>query len=602
MLFGRSEDLIRESCNIMKEMLLKIQQDSLDVIVRKYSYYLALLMQRVLTVRTRLTQAMILEVIFKLTKNAADTRNNALKKQKFFARLNPAVQQLLLKSFKKIDHEHIENTSRSFLMTVNMLLNPKSGIITAEGCIYKIDNFENTEADTVHIDFNWREQSVSFTVETQIICAALKPTNIHYSFSKKPAYFELFFNSVELLQSEPTENEMDTILNIKNLMYKQDMNSALQEIDDVHMIQMTLLGNRENLAKFKVFYERFKANQYNGNLSNDKNESFLSLCTDVSFLDETFGLDDVNEPTIKTNNNENVKVDTIPAEIRKLKEPLTVFNDDEANNIEVPPQMVEIVRNDPLSDKENVDLHNFDEQIRQPAKESEQPKLVVTQEEKENENEYPEEPKLVSHIPEITIDGDVTKIYENKTDEIIEEEKQPWWKVHLQVRDRLLKIPKPKYPIVRPIAIKDVMRKEEDARKARAQEKHQKEQEKHLKGSKKTGANNQPKKRGRQAKQVELNQQASKADIKNEINQPRRKLAFSGSKDSDSEESLGLHYKTAPKTDAKNSDKSHTEDDCTFDLKQPRSMRHRPADVQYDTNYNSEGKIFMRLHFGAIVI
>lgn len=275
------------------KVLQEVPSDDLNQIVQNYTYHIPLLMQRILTVKTRLTQSKIMAVITKMTQNAEHIRVNALKEQKFFKTLiNPQFRLLFIEAFKEMKHDNIEESSRSFLMTLNMEVRQNSGIYTAHGSVYKVNSFKNDDGDVVHIDFNVRAQSISFTVQRRFICALLNENNVHYSHSTNPTYFEAFFSSIQVLPMEITGDDRDIVINVEHVKYKSDIDSPMQEINGVYSLILTLTGTRQILEGFGKFYGKFKPFLSSGDpMDIDNDVSLLSLQTDASFLDDTFSLD-----------------------------------------------------------------------------------------------------------------------------------------------------------------------------------------------------------------------------------------------------------------------------------------------------------------------
>lgn len=111
--YQTDEETIRECCIVTKEVLRTGEfNNKLDSIVRKYSSFLALLFQRIGTVHTRLTQTMILEVIFSLTSNSVKMRNEIMKKQKFRKHPDPnAPYEEFLREFVAIAPDNVDAVS-----------------------------------------------------------------------------------------------------------------------------------------------------------------------------------------------------------------------------------------------------------------------------------------------------------------------------------------------------------------------------------------------------------------------------------------------------------------------------------------------------------
>jgi hypothetical protein len=129
------------------------------------------------------------------------------------------------------------------------------------------------------------------------------------------AYFEVFFSSILILPVHDNGEDMDVVVNVLHLMYKQDMDSALQEIDGIYRLVLTLVGNSQKFAAFKQFYENFKPVLSSGDpMEIDDNESLMSFQTDVSFLDDTFSIDE----EVKSPPEEEVQV----KEVVPVKQPL----------------------------------------------------------------------------------------------------------------------------------------------------------------------------------------------------------------------------------------------------------------------------------------
>lgn len=301
MVFQKDEEMIRETCIATRDILSIMDKDSLLEIVQNYTYHIAMMMQRVLTVRTRLTQAMILEVILRLTNNADKIRLHALEKQKFYKEMKVNDRKDVIAPFLIIKSDDVEKTSRGFLMAVNMIFSPQNGIHSIPGCIFKVNNFVNTEGDIVYFDFNARAQSISFTLPRRYICQALDTSNKYYTRGLVPTYFEAFFSSLILCKIDPGHKHNDIVVNVVHLMYKQDLNSPLEEIRDVHRLIITLVGDQIKFSNLKSFLDFYKPILCSGdplhvedcvkNIEDQQNESLLSFQTDVSFLDDSFSID-----------------------------------------------------------------------------------------------------------------------------------------------------------------------------------------------------------------------------------------------------------------------------------------------------------------------
>ena len=123
MICQSDEELIRESCSTMREILQKLPKDISKMIVAKYSAFLPIIFQKILTVRSRLTQQMILEIFYRLTDEAQDARLTAIKKQKFQRRTDKKVLDSFMDFCTKVNLENFEVVSiRLFLFSLFPLI------------------------------------------------------------------------------------------------------------------------------------------------------------------------------------------------------------------------------------------------------------------------------------------------------------------------------------------------------------------------------------------------------------------------------------------------------------------------------------------------
>lgn len=411
------EEVIRESCIVTKEILQAVHRDSLDQIVRKYSASLSFLMKRVGRVKTHLTQALILEVIFKLTLKSEKNRNDAMKNQKFGKHVDPKAIKQLRSYFKVIDHEDIENTSRSFLSLLNNYINPKSGIFSCQGCVCRVNDVLFNEGDIVFIDFNSRVKSVAFSTETRNICSALSETNIHYSKSVNTAYFEVTFEKIELLSVSNEEIEIE--LTVHHLMYKQEMNLALQEIDHVATISFVLVDKDDMLKNFVQFHKLFLEPKVLEDVMSE-NESMISFRTDVSFVSRT-GDDFLDDTTAH-------EIDETPKPLENIKE---IQHD-------CPEQINEVYDDEYLHQDESPETEESPKPLEN-IKETEDDCLEQTNEVYADENLHQNE------TPEVVTLTKVQKPFiESTPGEIAQKEISkplPWWSKHIPANSKLLNLP-----------------------------------------------------------------------------------------------------------------------------------------------------------------
>lgn len=140
---------------------------------------------------------------------------------------------------------------------------------------------------------------------------------------------------MELLPAE-SEDEMNIVLNVRHLMYKQDMNSALHEIEEVSIIQLILLGDSERLAKFKIFYEKFICDKNDGNLSQ-------SLISDENVSKVESTIDKPQESLINSVEEVAQHLEIEKCEKEIIDVPPPNFNEDEMKRSQETPSILEIV-------------------------------------------------------------------------------------------------------------------------------------------------------------------------------------------------------------------------------------------------------------------
>ena len=121
----KEEDIIRNTCVVLKETLEIIPQSTLKVIVTKYAKTLELIFQKIYLVQTYFTQLRVLEIFIFITNDLKSLRSDTISKHQLMRNAKEETVKLLIEKLNKIDSNDFENVSLSvFVIYFNIKLIP----------------------------------------------------------------------------------------------------------------------------------------------------------------------------------------------------------------------------------------------------------------------------------------------------------------------------------------------------------------------------------------------------------------------------------------------------------------------------------------------
>lgn len=114
----KEEDVIRNTCAVLKEVLDIIPASTLKVIVTKYAKTLTFIFQKLYLVQTYYTQLRILEIFVYITQDLKKLQTDTILKHHLMRNAKEETKQIVLEKINKIDLKNFEIVSKIMSITI----------------------------------------------------------------------------------------------------------------------------------------------------------------------------------------------------------------------------------------------------------------------------------------------------------------------------------------------------------------------------------------------------------------------------------------------------------------------------------------------------
>lgn len=114
----KEEDVIRNTCAVLKEVLDIIPPSTLKVIVTKYAKTLTFIFQKLYLVQTYYTQLRILEIFVYITQDLKKLQTDTITKHHLMRNAKEETKQIVLEKINKIDLKNFEIVSNIISITI----------------------------------------------------------------------------------------------------------------------------------------------------------------------------------------------------------------------------------------------------------------------------------------------------------------------------------------------------------------------------------------------------------------------------------------------------------------------------------------------------